>query len=78
MIELYGLNEHQSELANQLWQIEEWDDVELFISTLSEKDKADAYGIVEMMRMAIVEQSDKYVSHDLSAAAAVIDKVKNP
>ena len=55
-IELTGLNRRQKILADIIWNIEEWDQVEIFINSLPKRDRIDCEGIIEMMRMSIVEQ----------------------
>lgn len=54
-IELTGLNKRQKVLADIIWNIEEWDQVEIFINSLPKRDKIDCEGIIEMMRMQLVE-----------------------
>ena len=38
-----------------MWSIEEWDDIERFIRALPKREQAEAQGIIEMMRMELVE-----------------------
>jgi len=54
-IKLTGLNKRQRVLADIMWSIEEWDDVVKFIATLPKRERAECEGIVEMMRMELVE-----------------------
>ena len=54
-ITLNGLNARQKVLADIMWSIEEWDDIERFINSLPKRERAEAEGIVEMMRMEVVE-----------------------
>ena len=54
-IELTGLNRRQKILADIIWNIEEWDQVEIFINSLPKRDRVDCEGIIEMMRMQLVE-----------------------
>jgi hypothetical protein len=54
-ITLRGLNKRQKVLADIMWSIEEWDDVERFVNSLPKREKAEAEGILEMMRMELVE-----------------------
>jgi hypothetical protein len=74
MIELYGLNSRQQFLADILWQLEEWDQVEQFINTLPDREACECHSIVEMMRMALIEQCGSGANIDL--ANSVIDKVR--
>ena len=73
--ELYGLTPHQQKLADALWSIEEWDDVVCFIDQLPERDQKDAESILEMMRMAVVEQCYDGIQ-EFTEALEVIKKVK--
>ena len=54
-ITLTGLNKRQKFLANIMWGIDEWDQVETFINSLPKREKAEAESILEMMRMELVE-----------------------
>jgi len=54
-ITLEGLNARQKVLADIMWSIEDWKDVEKFIRALPKRERAEAEGIVEMMRMETVE-----------------------
>ncbi len=54
-ITLRGLNKRQKVLADIMWSIEEWDDIERFIRALPKREQAEAQGIIEMMRMELVE-----------------------
>jgi len=54
-IVLTGLNRRQKILADIIWNIEEWDQVEIFMKSLPKRDRIDCEGIIEMMRMQVVE-----------------------
>ena len=58
-IKLAGLNARQKVLADIMWSIEEWTDVEKFIATLPKRERAECEGIVEMMRLELVESYRK-------------------
>ena len=58
-IKLAGLNARQKVLADIMWSIEEWSDVEKFIATLPKRERAECEGIVEMMRLELVESYRK-------------------
>lgn len=58
-ITLNGLNKRQQFLADIMWELEEWDDVQKFIRSLPKRERAEAEGIVEMMRMELVESYRK-------------------
>jgi len=73
--ELQGLTARQKVLADIMWQLEEYDDVEAFIATLPERDACECQSIIEMMRMAVVEQCYDGIQN-LDAAQSVIDKIR--
>jgi hypothetical protein len=54
-ITLNGLNARQKVLADILWSFDEWTDVEKFMNSLPKRERAEAEGIIEMMRMELVE-----------------------
>lgn len=54
-IKLEGLNSRQRVLADIMWSIEEWTDVERFIATLPKRERIECEGIVDMMKMELVE-----------------------
>jgi hypothetical protein len=56
---LEGLNPRQQLLADIIWAIEEWDDVEKFIASLPKREKAECKSIVEIIRMEVVDQYRK-------------------
>lgn len=58
-ITLNGLNARQKVLADILWSLDEWTDVEKFMKALPAREKAECEGIVEMMRMELVESYRK-------------------
>ena len=78
-IEIIGLTKRQKILADIIWGIEDWAQVEIFINSLSKRDRIDCEGIIEMMRMSIVEQiadelKDK--KNEYPEASLVIDKIR--
>jgi hypothetical protein len=76
-IKLTGLNKRQRVLADIMWAIEEWDDVERFIATLPKREKIECEGIVEMMKMELVEGYHKGMGLDNTQEAnMVIDKFR--
>ena len=54
-IELHGLNARQKVLADIMWQLEEYEQVEAFIATLPDREACECQTIIEMMRMELVE-----------------------
>ena len=76
-IQLDGLNKRQRVLADIMWAIEEWDDVEKFIATLPKRERIECEGIVEMMKMELVEsyRKDAKVENTVEASK-LIDKIR--
>ena len=80
-IVLEGLNDRQRVLADIMWSIEEWTDVERFIATLPKRERAECKSIVEMMKMELVEQYRKGMEIENTQEAdkvikSVLDKFK--
>jgi len=80
-IKLTGLNARQRVLADIMWSIEEWDDVERFIATLPKRERIECEGIVEMMKMELVEvyrtgMAEDGMLPDNLEAKRVIDKFR--
>jgi hypothetical protein len=76
-IRLTGLNARQKVLADIMWNIEEWTDVEKFIATLPERERIECEGIVEMMRMELVESYRKSMNiENTSEATELLDKIR--
>ena len=80
-IKLEGLNARQKILADIMWAIEEWDDVERFIATLPKRERIECEGILEMMKMEVVESYRKGMAEDGMLpdnleAKRVIDKIR--
>jgi len=55
--------------------LEEYDQVQAFIATLPDREACEAESIIEMMKMAVVEQCYSGIQQ-LDAAKSVIDKVR--
>jgi len=76
-IRLDGLNQRQQVLADIMWAIEEWSDVERFIATLPRRERVECEGIVEMMKMELVESYRKDLDvENTSEASKLIDKIR--
>ena len=71
-IEINGLTKRQKVLADVMWNIDEWDQVQVFINSLPKRDRIDCEGILEMMRMCLVEQ----YSDTLKAEGVITDEFK--
>ena len=76
-IKLEGLNARQRVLADIMWSIEEWTDVERFIATLPKREKAECKSIGDMMKMELVEGYRKGMGiSDTPEADQVIDQFR--
>ena len=53
---LEGLNPKQMVLADIMWALEDFAQVEAFIQTLPRPEQAECRSIIELMKMAVVEQ----------------------
>jgi hypothetical protein len=54
-IELHGLNARQQVLADIMWELEEYEQVEAFIATLPDREACECQAIIEMMKLELVE-----------------------
>ena len=76
-IRLDGLNKRQRVLADIMWSLEEWDDVERFVATLPNRERIECEGIVEMMRLELVESYRAGMAIENTAEATqLIDKIR--
>jgi|APCry1669192806_1035432.scaffolds.fasta_scaffold83491_3 hypothetical protein len=75
-ITLEGLNQRQQVLADIMWSMEEYKDVERFIRSLPARERAEAEGIIEMMRMEAVESYRREMGLNNPEANMVIDKIR--
>lgn len=76
-IKLDGLNKRQQVLADIMWSIEEWSDVERFVAALPKRERIECEGIVEMMKMELVEQYRKGMDiKNTVEASKLIDKIR--
>jgi hypothetical protein len=76
-IKLDGLNQRQRVLADIMWAIPEWNDVERFIATLPKRERIECEGIVEMMRMELVESYRKGMNVETTVEASkLIDMIR--
>jgi hypothetical protein len=76
-IKLDGLNQRQRVLADIMWSIEEWSDVERFVATLPKRERIECEGIVEMMKMELVESYRKGMEIENTVeASTLIDKIR--
>jgi hypothetical protein len=81
-IELQGLNARQKMLADIMWELEEYEDVERFMASLPARERIECEGLIEMMRMELVEGYRRGMGLDNTQEARraiqeVLDKHKN-
>jgi hypothetical protein len=81
-IELHGLNTRQRVLADIMWDLQEYEDVERFMAALPARERIECEGLIEMMRMELVEGYRKGMGlNDTPEASkaiqAVLDKHRN-
>jgi hypothetical protein len=75
-IRLDGLTPRQQALADIMWSIEEWADVEKFIAALPARERIECQGIVEMMRIELIESYQKSLdTENTSEATEVITRI---
>ena len=55
-MKLEGLTEHQVELLDTMWAIEEWNDVESWMSTLSRADRMEAQNLQRLVILEAFEE----------------------
>ena len=73
---LEGLNTRQQVLADIMWSLEEFEQVQAFINTLPDREACECQAIIEMMKMALVEQVAPKVkgAQSLKEAQEVLSK----
>lgn len=74
MIDTENLTQRQRILFDIMWNIEEWNQVERFIRSLPKKDRIDCDGIVELIKLAIIEEHSQ--EKDFTEAKELINRVK--
>lgn len=76
-IKLEGLNARQKVLADIMWELEEFTEVEAFMATLPKRERIECEGIIEMMKLELVESYRKGMGIDNTPEAnVVIDKFR--
>jgi hypothetical protein len=69
-----GLTEHQVELLDTMWAIEEFDDLEDWMQTLSKADRVEAENL---QRLVILETLEEMLEHSkYPDANKVIDRFR--
>ena len=69
-----GLTEHQVELLDTMWGIEEWEDVEAWLATLSRADRMEAQNL---QRLVVLETFEELMEESkYPEANMVIDRIR--
>ena len=74
MIELTGLSPLQRELAERMWNMESMDEIVAWIQMMPRSVALQAYIV---MQMIIAAEIDHEAEDDLSAAQAIIDRIRS-
>lgn len=76
-ITLEGLNKRQRVLADIMWSIEDYDQVERFIKSLPNREATECRSIIQMMRMELVENYREAMGiEENDLAKSAIDKIR--
>jgi len=74
MIELTGLSPLQRELAERMWNMESMDEIVTWIQMMPRSVALQAYVV---MQMIIAAEIDRQAEDDLSAANAIIERIRS-
>jgi hypothetical protein len=74
MIELTGLSPLQQELAERMWNMNSMDEIVAWIQMMPRSVALQAYIV---MQMIIAAEIDRQAEDDLSAANAIIDRIRS-
>jgi hypothetical protein len=74
MIELTGLTPLQRELAERMWNMESMDEIVAWIQMMPRSVALQAYVV---MQMIIAAEIDRQAEDDVSAANAIIDRIRS-
>ena len=69
MISINGLNEHQVNLLDSMWEFDSLEDLESWMETLTFADQEECH---RLQRLVILESLDELLSDDVSDAQDVI------
>jgi len=73
MIELNGLSPLQRELAERMWNMESMEDIVAWVQTMPRSVALQAYVV---MQMIIAAEIDRQAEDDVSAAQAIIERIR--
>ena len=70
-----GLTERQVELLDTMWEIEEFDELEVWMATLSREDRIEAENL---QRLVVLETFEELLEQEgYPEANMVIDRIRN-
>ena len=71
-----GLTPKQMALADIMWGLDGFDEVSAFIATLPRRERRECATIIELMKMAVVEQCYDGINPDMPEAQSVLNQFK--
>ena len=71
-----GMSPKQMVLADIIWGLDGFDEVQTFIKALPAREQKECRTIIELMKMAVVEQCYDGINPDMAEAQQLIKKVK--
>ena len=71
-----GLTPKQMALADIMWGLDGFDEVSAFIATLPKRERRECATIIELMKMAVVEQCYDGINPDMPEAQSVLNQFK--
>ena len=74
MIELSGLSPLQRELAERMWNMESMDEIVAWVQMMPRSVALQAYVV---MQMIIAAEIDRQAEDDVSAAEAIIERIRS-
>ncbi len=74
MIELTGLSPLQQELAERMWNMESMDEIVAWVQMMPKSVALQAYIV---MQMIIAAEIDRQAEDDVSAAEAIIERIRS-
>ena len=71
-----GLSPKQMVLADIMWNLDGFDEVQTFVSSLPKAERKECHTIIELMKMAVVEQCYDGINPDMPEAQSVLNQFK--
>ena len=73
---IQGLNPKQMALADIMWSLDGFDEVQAFIKTLPKREQKECHTIIELMKMAVIEQCYDGINPDMPEAQDFLNQFK--